>query len=285
MNRVWQVFFGLGLVKTAEDFGSQSQRPVYPELLDWLARDFIDHGWDLKRLCKTVVMSQTYRQSSSGQLEVMSDDPENLWLARGPKHRLAAEMIRDQALAVSGLLVEKQGGPPVNTYDLAESFKPAAPGKGEQLYRRSLYTFWRRSGPGPVLEAFDVPTRQVCIARRETTNTPLHAMVLLNGPQFVEAARVLAESLMKRESQDPAAWLSEGFLRLTSRRPDDTESAILVEMYQQQRDWYAVHPDAAKAYLDIGERKAESATPVVELSALANVINAIMNYDGCAVKR
>lgn len=285
VNRVWQMAFGLGLVKTAEDFGSQSQRPVYPEVLDWLARDFIDHGWDLKRLWKTVVLSQTYRQRSAADPQVMADDPENLWLARGPRHRLPAEMIRDNALAVSGLLVTNVGGPPVPTYDLAESFKPMPAGKGEALYRRSLYTFWRRSGPGPVLEAFDVPTRQVCVARRETTNTPLHALVLLNGPQFIEAARGLAETLWTNQQGDREAVLIQGFFRLTSRLPDDAERQILSRMLAQQQAWYAAHPESAAQYLQIGERKAATEIPAVELAALTNVLNAIMNFDGCAVKR
>lgn len=285
VNRVWQMAFGLGLVKTSEDFGSQSQRPLYPELLDWLARDFIDHGWNLKRLWKTVVLSQTYRQRSAADAQVMADDPENLWLARGPRHRLPAEMIRDNALAVSGLLVSKQGGPSVPTYDLAESFKPMPAGKGEALYRRSLYTFWRRSGPGPVLEAFDVPTRQVCVARRETTNTPLHALVLLNGPQFIEAARGLAETLWTTQQGDREAVLVQGFFRLTSRPPDAAEQQILTRMFAQQLAWYAEHPEAAAQYLQLGERRASADIPAVELAALTNVLNAIMNFDGCVVKR
>ncbi|OYW13355.1 MAG: hypothetical protein B7Z55_16990, partial [Planctomycetales bacterium 12-60-4] len=285
VNRFWQALFGRGLVKTAEDFGSQSERPVYPELVDWLASEFMDDGWDVKALLKTIVMSHTYRQRSIADARVMADDPENIWLARGPRHRLPAEMIRDNVLAASGLLVEKPGGPPVRTYDMPESFKPSPAGKGDDLYRRSVYTFWRRSGPGPMLEAFDLPKRQVCVARRDTTNTPLHAFVLLNGPQFVEAARVLAETLHKETSGHPDAMLSAAFLRLTSRTPDATEQQILMRMFDQQRVWYQMHPDAAAEYLKIGEKQADAALPFVDIAAAANVINSLMNYDGCVVKR
>jgi len=285
VNRVWQSLFGRGMVKSAEDFGSQSERPQYPELLDWLAGDFIHHGWDLKRLLKTIVMSHTYRQHSLAAAQVMADDPENVWLARGPRHRLPAEMIRDNVLAASGLLVEKPGGPPVRTYDMPESFKPSAAGTGEALYRRSVYTFWRRTGPGPMLEAFDVPKRQVCVARRDTTNTPLHAFVLLNGPQFVEAARVLAETVHKETRGNRDALLTAAFQRLTSRTPDATEQQILGRMYDQQHAWYQGHPEATAQYLKIGEKPVDAALPPAEIAAAAAVINALMNYDGCVVKR
>ncbi|NBQ74201.1 MAG: aldehyde dehydrogenase family protein, partial [Acetobacteraceae bacterium] len=202
VNRFWQALFGQGLVRSPEDLGSQSVRPEYPELLDDLAWRF-SHGvaegglgWDVKALVRFVMTSRVYRQSSRADAGLAADDPANVWLARGPRHRLPAEMIRDGILASCGLLVEQAGGPPVSTYDLAESFKPATPGSGADLHRRSLYTLWRRTGPGPLLESFDVPKRVVCVARRDTTNTPLHALVLLNGPQFVEATRVLAERLL-----------------------------------------------------------------------------------------
>jgi hypothetical protein len=202
VNRLWQALFGIGIVKSAEDLGSQSIRPEYPELLDALAWQFSRSraegglAWDMKALLRTIMLSETYRQRSTADAQLAADDPANVWLARGPRHRLPAEMIRDGILASCGLLVEQVGGPPVNTYDLAESFKPATPGSGPDVHRRSLYTLWRRTGPGPVLESFDVPKRAVCVAKRDTTNTPLHALVLLNGPQFVEASRVLAQKLL-----------------------------------------------------------------------------------------
>ena len=299
VNRVWQSLFGIGLVKSPEDLGSQSTRPEYPELLDWLAWEF-SHGssgaaaeagtgggpaWDMKRLMKTVMLSQTYRQRSIADSQLMADDPLNLWLARGPRHRLPAEMIRDGLLAASGLLVEKIGGPPVNTYDLPESFKPAAAGTGESLYRRSLYTFWRRTGPAPVLESFDVPKRVVCVARRDATNTPLHALVLMNGPQFVEAARVLAEKLLVESAGRTDEALAKAFELLTSRAPDDEELEILQRMQRQQADWYHCRPEEAFAVVGIGDKKPSEALWVADVAALAGVINALMNYDGCLVKR
>ncbi|MFM8802432.1 MAG: DUF1553 domain-containing protein [Planctomycetia bacterium] len=294
VNRVWQSLFGLGLVKSPEDLGSQSTRPEYPELLDWLAWEF-SHGfadgaapaaaWDMKRLIKTIMLSQTYRQRSIADAKVMADDPLNLWLARGPRHRLPAEMIRDGILAACGLLVDKSGGPPVNTYDLPESFKPAAAGKGESLSRRSLYTFWRRTGPAPVLESFDVPKRVVCVAKRDATNTPLHAFVLMNGPQFVEAARVLAETLLEECPGSPDAALGRAFELLTSRRPDDEEVAILRRMHAEQAAWYHCRHEEAFAFVAVGDRRPTPSLWAADVAALAGVINALMNYDGCVVKR
>lgn len=296
VNRFWQSLFGRGLVKTSEDLGSQSDRPEYPEALDWLARVFVGQDgsspegaritpWDVKALLRTIVLSHVYRQSSAVPLELRIEDPENMWLARGPRHRLPAEMIRDGLLSSCGLLVEKIGGPPVRTYDLPESFKPSPAGQGEQLYRRSLYTFWRRTGPAPVLEAFDVPKRVVCVARRDTTNSPLHAFVLLNAPQFVEAARVLAESLHKECDGRTDDMLDKAFLRLSSRPPDDQERTTLRKMFDAQHAWYGSHAEDAVKYLAIGERKADASVPAADLAAMAAVINALMSYDGCVVKR
>ena len=298
VNRLWQSLFGLGLVKSPEDLGSQSTRPEYPELLDRLAWDFA-HGvprgdgaagrpWDMQQLIRSIMLSQTYRQRSIADARVMADDPQNAWLARGPRHRLPAEMIRDGLLAACGLLVEKAGGPPVNTYDIPESFKPAAAGKGDDLYRRSLYTFWRRTGPAPVLESFDVPKRVVCVAKRDATNTPLHAFVLMNGPQFVEASRVLAENLLAEASASGGgadAAIARAFERLTSRPPDDQERAIIQRMHASQVDWFRAHPEDAAKFVAVGDRKPGDAVAAVEVAAAAAVINALMNYDGCVVKR
>lgn len=287
VNRFWQSLFGQGLVKTSDDFGTQGDRPQYPELLDWLAGEFVRSGWDVKALLKTIVLSETYQQRSFSTPEQMADDPENVWLARGPRHRLPAEMIRDQALATSGLLVEKIGGPPVYTYDIPESFKPAPAGKGEALYRRSLYTFWRRTGPAPVLEAFDVPKRVVCVTRRDTTNTPLQALVLLNGPQFVEASRALAERLQREHTGDPAALVSSAFRTLTSRSPDPAEQKILLRLFDEQLVHYRAHPEAATALLAIGDTPHTATVTVTapELAAATTVINTLMNHDAFAVKR
>jgi hypothetical protein len=285
VNRFWQAAFGQGLVKTVDDLGSQGDRADHPDLLDWLAADFVRSGWDVKALLRTIVTSHTYRQASFGSVELQSEDPENRWLARGPRHRLPAEMIRDNALAVSGLLVERIGGPPVHTYDLPESFKPAPAGKGEALYRRSLYTFWRRNGPAPVLEAFDVPKRVVCVAKRDTTNTPLHALVLLNGPQFVEASRVLAETLHRGSEGRREALLAEAFARLACRPADPVERGILARMYDEQLAWFRERPDDAVRYLAIGARARDAALPAPEVAAAATVINTLMNHDAFIVKR
>jgi hypothetical protein len=285
VNRFWQSLFGLGLVKTSDDFGSQGDRAEYPELLDWLAGEFIRSGWDVKALHKTIVLSQTYRQRSFATPEIMADDPENVWLARGPRHRLPAEMIRDQALAASGLLVEKIGGPPVYTYDIPESFKPAPAGKGEALYRRSVYTFWRRTGPAPMLEAFDVPKRVVCVARRDTTNTSLQALVLLNGPQFVEAARVLAEKLHRAYPGQRDALVTAAFHQLLSRPPDVAEQKILARLYDEQLAHFRAHPESAAASLAVGATPRNATLPAPEIAATATLVNTLMNHDTFVVKR
>ncbi len=291
VNRLWQALFGVGLVPTSEELGSQSTQPEHPAVLDALAWR-LSHpvaeggfGWDMKRLIKTIMMSRTYRQQSMADAKTMADDPLNTWLARGPRHRLPAEMIRDGLLAASGLLVERVGGPPVKTYDMPDSFKPEKADTGDALYRRSLYTFWRRTGPAPVLEAFDVPKRVVCVARRDTTNTPLHALVLLNATQFVEAARVLAERLLVESAGDPAAVLDAAFVRLTGRHPDSEERQILARMHGDQRAWYRGRPDDAKALVSVGATPRDGALDAVEVAAAASVINALMNHDGSVVKR
>ncbi len=291
VNRVWQSIFGLGLVSSPEDLGSQSTKPEYRDVLDLLAWKFSHpvedsgFGWDMKRLVKTIMLSKTYRQRSIAEKKTMADDPLNIWLARGPRHRLPAEMIRDGALAACGLLVEKVGGPPVKTYDLPDSFKPDKAGTGEALYRRSLYTYWRRTGPAPMLEVFDVPNRVVCVAKRDTTNTPLHAFVVMNGRQFVEAARVLATRLLVEFPGDTDTALARGFERLTSRPPEAKEQAILSEMHAAQSAWYKSHPDEAAKYVAIGQAKVDAAIPAVDLAAMTAVINALLDYDNTVVKR
>ena len=226
VNRYWQMFFGRGIVATTENFGLQGAVPTHPELLDWLARDFVESKWDVKALCKKIVLSATYRQRSAAPPKLCERDPDNLLLARGPSRRLSAEMLRDTALAAGGLLVRKIGGPPVKPYQPPglwkgqNAFLPEyVADKGEGLYRRSLYTFWRRTSPPPNMLAFDVPGREVCVVRRQSTNTPLQPLVLLNDPQFVEAARCLGERLLRAGG----ATLDErAYLRLPPGR--DTKS-------------------------------------------------------------
>jgi hypothetical protein len=291
VNRLWQALFGLGLVQSPEDLGSQSTRPEYSELLDLLAWRFSHPvadgglGWDMKALIKTIMLSRTYRQRSIADSKTMADDPLNVWLARGPRHRLPAEMIRDGALQACGLLVEQVGGPPVKTYDMPDSFKPEKADTGSALYRRSLYTYWRRTGPAPVLEVFDVPKRVVCVAKRDTTNTPLHAFVLMNGPQFVEAARVLAERLLAETGGRTEETLDRGFALLTSRAPDAEESRIVQRMHAEQLAWYRSRPDEAAKLVAVGARPPATGLDAVDVAAAAVVLNTLMNYDGSVVKR
>lgn len=275
VNRFWQSLFGRGLVKTSEDFGIQGERPVHRALLDELAARFIASGWDPKALLKEIVLSRVYQQSSEADSLALEQDPDNRLLARGPRHRLPAEWIRDQALAASGLLVSKIGGPSVHPYDLAESFKPSKPTLGEGLYRRSLYTYWKRTGPSPAMMAFDAVKRDVCAAKRETTSTPLQALVLLNGTQFVEAARHLAETAAQNHPDDLGATLREMFLRLTSRPPDNAELEILTRIHADQLAHFKAHPEESKTFLTQGHTKPKAPTP--ELAALTTVGQALLN--------
>ena len=215
----------------------------------------------------------------------MKDDPENSWLARGPRYRLPAEMIRDNVLLASGLLDETPGGPPVRPYDIAESFKPEKIGSGAALYRRSIYTYWRRSGPAPVLEAFDLPNRVVCTAKRDTTNTPLHALVLLNGTQFVEASRVLAENVLRPNANNLSAAINHAFFILTSRHPDEDEQNILIQMVNDQHSWYESHPENAQELLGVGQKSKSTDLNETDVAALATVINGLFAHDESVVKR
>lgn len=285
VNRVWQSLFGRGLVKTAEDFGSQGSRPLYPEVLDYLAYHFITHGWDLKDLVKTIVTSETYQQKSVGDPTLMADDPDNEWLARGPRFRLPAEMIRDNALAVSGLLQQKLGGPPVNPYEMSEAFKPATPTEGDGVYRRSLYTNWRRTGPPPAMLAFDAPRRAVCIAKRERTDSPLQALILLNGVQYVEAARVLGEKLHKDAQGDVKQMIQLGSMRVLSRAADDKEVEILTRLYQEQLEYFQSNPAEAEELLKVGTKARDASVPAPQAAAAAMLGQVLLNHDVCVVKR
>jgi len=285
VNRFWQSLFGIGLVKTSEDFGSQGSQPEYAAVLDWLALRFIDSGWDTKALLKTIVMSRTYRQHSLADAQTMADDPENLWLARGPSFRLSAEMIRDNALVSSGLLKQQIGGGPVNPYEMSESFKPAQPSGGDGVYRRSLYTFWRRTGPPPAMIAFDAPRRAVCTAKRERTDSPLQPLILLNGIQYVEAARVLGEKLHQETNGDVAAMIQQGFLRCLSRPPDAREVEILTRLYREQLDYFTQHPTEADALLKIGTTARIADIPGPHAAAALVLAQALLNHDEAVVKR
>lgn len=283
VNRIWASLFGRGLVKTSEDFGSQGERPQYPELLDHLAAHFIRSGWDVKGLIHTIVSSRTYQQRSLADPATMADDPDNQWLARGPRHRLSAEMIRDNALAVSGLLNPKIGGAPVYPYEMTEAFKPIGPSDGDGVFRRSLYTTWRRTSPPPAMLAFDAPRRAVCTAKRERTDSPLQALILLNGPQFVEAARVLAEKLLTQTQGDTVKLIEQGFLHCLSRKPDAKEQAICQELHAGQLKHFTAQPAAAAKLLQTGSTKAKVPSPA--LAAATALMQALMNHDECVVKR
>ncbi len=285
VNRIWLSLFGRGLVKTAEDFGSQGEKPLYPEVLDWLSSRFIQSGWDTKALMKTIVMSGVYRQRSLADAKTMADDPENQWLARGPRLRLPAEMIRDNALAAAGLLKPALGGPPVNPYEMSESFKPANPTGGDGVYRRSLYTNWRRTGPPPALLAFDAPRRAVCTAKRERTDSPLQALILLNGTQYVEAARVLGESLHRDAGGNVPAMIEAGFLRCLSRKPDAREQAILQQLHREQLEHYKAKPAEADGLLKTGNTKRDEKIAAPEAAAATVLAQALLNHDACVVKR
>lgn len=285
VNRYWQKIFGRGLVRTPEDFGSQGELPTHPELLDWLSGQFIDSGWDVKRLLRTIVMSRTYRQSSEIRPELIARDPQNRLLARFPRHRLPAEMIRDNALAVSGLLVKSLGGPPAKPYEVGLSFAPMNPDKGEGLYRRSLYTFWKRTAPAPVMMTLDASKRDVCTVRREQTSTPLQALVLMNGSQFVEAARVLAERLVERYGDDWRAIIDEMFRLLTSRHATEPEKEILSQLYHEQVEHFSANPEAAEEFLKNGDAPRGKLLNAVQLASTGVLASALMNFDDCLRKR
>lgn len=285
VNRYWQICFGKGLVRTPEDFGSQGEPPTHPRLLDYLAQELIDSGWDLKALIRTIVTSSTYRQSSIASAELVARDPDNRLLAHGPRYRLPAEMIRDNALAVSGLLVRKTGGEPVKPYEVAVSFKPVKRDEGEGLYRRSLYTFWKRTAPAPVMMSLDASRRDVCTVRRERTSSPLQALVLLNDPQLIEAARVLGEKMLVVHGDDVEAMAQAMFLKLTSRRAEPAETAILVQLFKEQLRQFKAAPEEAKKFLAIGDSPYNSELDEARLAAAGTLANALMNYDECVTKR
>lgn len=291
VNRIWRMHFGRGIVATQEDFGVQGKLPSHPELLDWLAGWFMDNGWDVKALHRLIVSSATFQQSSQTKREFAERDPDNLLLARGPKIRLLAEQIRDSALAASGLLNRQIGGSSVKPYQPEGLWKATGTGKtyvqdhGDKLYRRSLYTFWKRTAPPPSMITFDAMSREVCTAKRETTATPLQSLVLLNDPQFIEASRVLGEKLLKQFPKDAAARNREAFRTLTGRTPDRTEAKILAKLYTEQEAAFAKRPDNAMKLLGVGESKRDDSLPSADSAAMTTLINAIMNFDEFVVQR
>ncbi|HEY4313852.1 MAG TPA: PSD1 and planctomycete cytochrome C domain-containing protein [Pirellulales bacterium] len=314
VNRYWQLFFGTGLVKTAEDFGSQGEQPSHPELMDWLAAQFRDGSvsltdtassgapdagpWDVKALCRLIVTSATYRQSSHARPDLAARDPDNRLLGRAPRARLIAEFIRDQALAVSGLLNDQIGGASVSPYQppgLWEELAFRADGKnwtaqtytqshGPELYRRTMYTFWKRTSPPPTLITFDAPDRETCTVRRATTNTPLQALVLLNDPTYVEASRKLAERIMTEAPQSLEERIAFAFRLATARRPSEGEIGVLRRVYEEQLASYRANADAAQKLLSVGEAARNDKLDAAELAAWTMVASMILNLDETVTK-
>jgi mono/diheme cytochrome c family protein len=290
VNRLWQQVFGTGLVKTAEDFGSQGDPPSHPELLDWLAVQYVEDGWDTKAMMKRLVMSAAYRQSSRATKDRLAKDPANRYLSRGPRYRLDAETLRDQALAVGGLLVEKVGGPSVKPpqptglweavgYVTSNTAKFVPDIGHEKVHRRSLYTFWKRTAPPPQMSIIDAPSRESCTVRRERTNTPLQALLLLNEPQYVEAARSLAERAMKDGGDRPEERIAWMFKRVTARTPDATETAVILEAYRAHLAAYQKDVAQAKKLIAVGETKPDAGLNPSELAAWTMIGNLLLNLD------
>lgn len=289
VNRFWQKFFGAGLVRTSEDFGTQGEPPSHPDLLDWLATEFIRTGWDQKALVRLLVTSATYRQSSAAGAERIAADPENRWLARGPRFRMPAEMVRDQVLAIAGLLQERLGGPSVKPYQPDGLWQEIASdteyvrSTGPDLYRRSLYAFVKRTVANPTLYVFDSSTREACLLRRTRTNTPLQALTLLNDVTFVEAARVLAQQVLAEANANDQAHLSQLMQRAAARTPKPAELQVLQRTLAAQRQHFAQHPDAAAALIRIGDAPHTKIDPV-ELAAHTLVASLILNLDEVITK-
>lgn len=287
VNRFWQHFFGLGLVKTSEDFGNQGEMPSHPKLLDWLSIYFRESGWDVKGLQKMIVMSRTYRQSSLVSESLMDLDKENRLLARGPLKRLTAEMLRDNALAGSGLLNDAVGGKSVSPYQPEGLWRVNGAtyhqDTGDKLYRRSMYTIWKRSVPHPTLATFDAPSRDYCTTQRQETNTPLQALVLLNDPTYIEASRVLGKQMS--ENSDLQMGISQVFRQLTGRKIKEEELQLLVELQGIEYKKFNENPSRAEGWLSTGEYKLESLDDKALIAANSVVANAIMNADACVVKR
>ena len=290
VNHYWQSYFGHGLVRTAEDFGLQGELPTHPQLLDWLAVEFSDSGWDVKALQKKIVMSATYRQSSRLSPELKSSDPENRLLARGPRYRLPAESVRDNALLSAGLLDRRIGGPSVFPYQPDGLWREMAygdmftaqvyrQGSGADLYRRSMYTFWKRTIPPPSLAVFDAPDREKCIARRSRTNTPLQALVLMNDPTYVEASRALAETMLHEGGGTAQGRVRSGYARTVGRPPSEIETRLLSQLAREQADKFRIAPAQAQDLLQVGESPADASLDPSELAAWTVVASSILNLD------
>ncbi|MEO7653306.1 MAG: DUF1553 domain-containing protein [Bryobacteraceae bacterium] len=291
MNRFWQMYFGTGIVKTTEDFGSQGEWPSHPALLDWLATEFVRTGWDVKAMQKLIVTSAAYKQSSKATPELVQRDPENRLFARGPRYRLPAEMVRDQALLVSGLLTEKLGGPSVKPYqpeglwaELTMQDMEYVQSRGRDLYRRSLYTFWKRTVAPPMMANFDSALRESCVVRESRTNTPLQALNLMNDVGFLEAARFTGQRMLKEGGVDPASRLRYGFRLITSRTPTIAEEQVLRDNLQFHLDYFASNAGEVKHYLGQGDSPPDASLDKRDLAAYMAVASMIMNLDETVTK-
>ena len=290
INRFWQDVFGVGIVETAEDFGTQGTPPVHPELLDWLATEFIATGWDVQKMLKLMLTSATYRQSAQVTPEKLERDADNILLSRAPRYRLDAEIVRDNALALSGLLYTKIGGPSVKppqpdglwkavgfTGSNTDTFVQDT--GADKVYRRSLYTFWKRTAPPPQMNILDAPSREACTIRRERTNTPMQALMLMNDPQFFEAARAFAERTIKEGGETPEARIAYIFEMATARLPKPVEKELLLKTFQTHYQELAADPDAAKALITVGESAPDETLDAVEVAAWTMIANLILNLD------
>ncbi|MBK8975874.1 MAG: PSD1 domain-containing protein [Planctomycetes bacterium] len=291
VNRFWQQMFGVGLVRTAEDFGSQGEPPSHPELLDWLAAEFVRSGWNVRELLRLLATSATYRQSSATTPADVRADPENRLLGRGPRHRLDAEVLRDQALALAGLLASERGGPPVKppqpdglweavAYVGSNTQKFVADTEPAKVHRRSLYTFWKRTAPPPQMSVLDAPSRESCRVRRERTNTPLQALLLMNDPQYVECARALAERILREGGGDDRARATHGLRIATARLDvDAADVAAVARLAVAEREHFAAAPDAARTLIGIGATPPAADLDPVELAAWTVAANLLLNLD------
>ncbi len=294
VNRFWQHFFGIGIVKTAEDFGTRGEWPSHPELLDWLATEFIRSRWDVKHMVRLMVTSATYCQESRVTPQLAELDPENRLLARGPRYRLEAETLRDNALALSGLLNPKMGGRGMHPYQPAGIWEAVGyttsntakytQDHGDDIFRRSLYLFWKRTAPPPVMVTFDAPSREQCRARRERTNTPLQALLTMNETMYFESARHLAHRMLREGGMDDSDRLRYGFRLATGRPPNGKESAVLLESLAAQRARYRGDVEASKKVISVGETPVPEDVPAPELAAYTMVANLLLNLDEVVTK-
>jgi hypothetical protein len=294
VNRMWNEVFGAGLVETTEDFGIMGQRPSNPELLDWLAVEFRESGWDIKHMYKLMAMSAAYRQSAKSTPDQLARDPKNLLLAHGPRFRMDAEMLRDVALQSSGLLVDKIGGPSVKPYQPPNIWEQIGIGgsdtlvyeqqTGDALHRRSMYTYWKRMAMLPDMDAFDAPMRDVVCTRRQRTDTPLQALVTMNDVQWVEAARALAERVIKDGGKQPEQRIDLMSQILLARDPPPQMAAVLKNSLAQMEKHYAADTKAAQALVNVGEKKSDASIPASELAAWTMLASEMLNLDETITK-